>query len=108
MLGADLLNDTIVAIGTPVGESGIGIVRISGKGALAVADKIFVSKNNKKASGFKTYTTHYGWVIDSSSVVRRPSFVVRPSFVRRSSVVTRPSSVIVRHSSSVHTKGTTP
>jgi tRNA modification GTPase len=65
MLKADL-NDTIAAIGTPVGESGIGIVRISGKDALKIADKIFVSKDNKKPSSFKTYTTHYGWVVENT------------------------------------------
>lgn len=59
------INDTIAAIATAVGESGIGIVRISGKDALAVADKIFVSKNDKKPSDFKTYTTHYGWIAES-------------------------------------------
>jgi tRNA modification GTPase len=65
MLGTDL-NDTITAIGTPVGEAGIGIVRISGKDALKIADKIFVSKDGKKPSTFKTYTTHYGWVVENS------------------------------------------
>jgi len=61
--------DTIAAIATGMGESGIGIVRISGKDALAIADKIFVSKNKQKASTFKTYTTHYGWVIDEDKAV---------------------------------------
>ncbi|MGB4520975.1 MAG: tRNA uridine-5-carboxymethylaminomethyl(34) synthesis GTPase MnmE, partial [Candidatus Omnitrophota bacterium] len=56
------LTDTIAAISTGVGESGIGIVRISGKGALAIADKIFLSKDKKKPSSFKAYTVHYGWI----------------------------------------------
>jgi len=55
-------DDTIVAISTPVGEGGIGIVRLSGKAALQVADKIFVSKDRIKPSKFKTYTTHYGHI----------------------------------------------
>ena len=59
------LNDTIAAISTPVGEGGIGIVRLSGKDALKVADKVFVSKDGKKPSCFKTYTTHYGWIVNS-------------------------------------------
>jgi tRNA modification GTPase len=57
------LNETIAAIATGMGESGIGIVRMSGKEALKVADKIFLSKNGKKPSNFKTYTTHYGWIV---------------------------------------------
>ena len=65
MLKADS-NDTIAAIGTPIGESGIGIVRISGKDALKISDKIFASEGDKKPSGFKTYTTHYGWVVENT------------------------------------------
>lgn len=56
-------NDTIAAISTPMGESGIGIVRLSGKSALSIADKIFVSKDGRKPSSFQTYTTHYGWIV---------------------------------------------
>lgn len=68
MLRCDI-NDTIAAIATGVGESGIGIVRISGKNALTVADRVFVSREKKKASGFKTYTTHYGWVTEGPKVI---------------------------------------
>lgn len=57
------LSDTIVAISTPIGTSGIGIVRLSGKDSLKISDKIFLSKDGKKPSEFKTYTTHYGWII---------------------------------------------
>ena len=34
------LNDTIVAISTPIGEGGIGIVRISGSDSLSIAKKM--------------------------------------------------------------------
>lgn len=60
-------DDTIVAVSTPVGEGGIGIVRLSGRKALSIADKIFVSKDKSKPSTFKTYTIHYGHVIKKSS-----------------------------------------
>lgn len=59
-------DDTICAISTPLGEGGIGIVRLSGKKALSIADKIFVSKDKSKPSKFKTYTTHYGHVANAS------------------------------------------
>jgi len=65
------IDDTIAAVATPIGESGIGIVRLSGKEALAVADKIFVSKGGQKPSSFKTYTTHYGWVVENRSADER-------------------------------------
>ena len=35
------LDDTIAAISTPIGEGGIGIVRMSGPEALAILQKIF-------------------------------------------------------------------
>jgi len=64
------LNDTIVAISTPLtGKSGIGIVRMSGPDAINIADKIFVSKDNKKVSEFNSFTIHYGWIIDKNNNV---------------------------------------
>ncbi len=59
------LDDTIAAISTPIGESGIGIVRLSGRNALEIADSIFLSKKKEHPSDFRTYTTHYGWIISN-------------------------------------------
>ncbi|RKY36520.1 MAG: tRNA uridine-5-carboxymethylaminomethyl(34) synthesis GTPase MnmE [Candidatus Omnitrophota bacterium] len=57
------IEDTIAAISTPLGQGGIGIVRISGKCALKIADKIFRSKKKVKPSQFDTFTLHYGVII---------------------------------------------
>ncbi len=57
-------HDTIVAVSTPPGESGIGIVRMSGKNAIKIAGKIFSSTEKKKLSGFKTHTIHYGYIVE--------------------------------------------
>lgn len=53
-------NTTIAAISTPIGEAGIGIVRLSGTSAINIVEKIF--KNNKKKSikELPSYTIHYG------------------------------------------------
>ncbi|MBM3247890.1 MAG: tRNA uridine-5-carboxymethylaminomethyl(34) synthesis GTPase MnmE [Candidatus Omnitrophica bacterium] len=59
------LNDTIAAVSTPLGQAGIGIVRLSGKDSLSIVDKIFVSKEKSKPSKFRTYTTHYGWICEN-------------------------------------------
>lgn len=59
-----MAEDTIAAISTPVGEGGIGIVRLSGPLSIAIADKIFVSADGGKLSGYTTYTTHYGKIVD--------------------------------------------
>ena len=61
MRGYDI-NDTIAAIATAPGESGIGIIRLSGKNALAIADKIFTPRKGPKPSMCKTYTVHYGHI----------------------------------------------
>ncbi|MFA4843237.1 MAG: tRNA uridine-5-carboxymethylaminomethyl(34) synthesis GTPase MnmE, partial [Candidatus Omnitrophota bacterium] len=59
------LNDTIAAISTPVGDAGIGIVRLSGGDALKISGRIFVSKDGKKPSEYKAYTVHYGWIMET-------------------------------------------
>lgn len=56
------MEDTIVAIATPAGAGGIGIVRLSGRHAVAIADQLFTAKNGKSPSEFKSFTAHYGWV----------------------------------------------
>lgn len=61
--------DTICAISTPIGEGGIGIVRISGKDAFAIAEKIFFSKKNKDLSAFPSHTIHYGEIRDNNERV---------------------------------------
>ncbi len=63
------LTDTVAAISTPIGEGGIGIVRISGKDALKIADKIFISPKGLKPSSFKSHTIHYGVVKDKDRVI---------------------------------------
>ena len=62
-------NDTIAAISTPIGESGIGIVRISGPKALRIAQELFRDKklNKKKIKEFSNCTVHYGFVVDPGS-----------------------------------------
>lgn len=66
------MDDTIAAVSTPVGEGGIGIIRINGSKALKIADSIFTSKDGKRPSSFRTYTMHYGHVIDKGSRGRGP------------------------------------
>ena len=47
---------TIAAISTGFAPGGIGIVRISGKDAKAVADQVFRGKSGKKISEMAGYT----------------------------------------------------
>jgi len=63
------LQDTIAAISTATGEGGIGIVRLSGKESLAVASKIFVGLDKKKPVQFKSYSMHYGKIVDADRII---------------------------------------
>ena len=62
--------DTIAAISTAVSNSGIGIIRISGKDAVAVADRVYLSKGGKKRLADQpTHTIHYGYIVDQGETV---------------------------------------
>ena len=63
------LEDTIAAISTPIGEGAIGIVRISGKDAVKIADVVFRSKKGKSSSDFRSFSTHYGYIYNKGAVV---------------------------------------
>ncbi len=57
--------DTIAAISTPIGESGIGIIRISGNNAVKMADKVF--RGAKFVAEMETHTVQYGHIVDPES-----------------------------------------
>lgn len=59
----------IAAISTPLGTGGVGIIRISGSNATEIADKVFVSVNNKKLSQSKGYHAHFGKIFDGNTAV---------------------------------------
>lgn len=62
-----LPDDTIVAIATPLGEGGLGVVRLSGSQAFSIADAIFKSK--RKLSTAISHTLHHGWIGKIDEVV---------------------------------------
>lgn len=61
----EYIEDTIVAVGTRPGEAAIGIVKLSGKKSVKIADKIFHSKNGRKIFEQDTFSMVYGWIEDS-------------------------------------------
>ncbi|NLI88919.1 MAG: tRNA uridine-5-carboxymethylaminomethyl(34) synthesis GTPase MnmE [Epulopiscium sp.] len=58
------LYDTISAISTAPGTGGIGIIRVSGKDAIEIVDKIFKMKSGKKLAEVKSHTVNYGHIVD--------------------------------------------
>lgn len=59
----------IAAISTPLGTGGVGIIRISGKNATEIADRIFVSVNGKKLSSSKGYRAYFGRIFDGETAI---------------------------------------
>src|SRR4051812_33382443 len=86
-----MLDDTIAAIATPLGEGGLAVIRISGPQALAVADACFVpaGKTALKPSSAKTHTIHFGHAVRAGeqldevflSVMRAPRTFTREDVV---------------------------
>ena len=66
-----MLDDTIAAIATPIGEGGLAVIRISGTQALAVADKIFspVGKQSLKPSAAASHTIQFGHVVRDGKTI---------------------------------------
>ena len=56
--------DTIAAIATALSNSGIGIIRISGKEAFPVIRRIFRTKSGKEIDTEKSHRVHYGFIYD--------------------------------------------
>ena len=66
-----MLDDTIAAIATPLGEGGLAVVRLSGPQSLAVADKCFLpfGKNSLKPSEATSHTIQYGKIVRGDKTV---------------------------------------
>ena len=64
-MGLRLSEDTICAIATPVGEGGIGIIKISGPEALAIVRRFFRPAHSSFPLG--SHRLHYGYIRDPRS-----------------------------------------
>ena len=62
-------DDTIVAISTLIGESGIGIVRLSGKDAIRIVSKVFQPNSKKSINTLPTHTVNLGKILDKKKFV---------------------------------------
>ncbi len=84
-------SDTICAVSTAPGEGGIGIIRVSGRGAVDIVAGIFRPRGEKNIAAAETHTLHYGHVVDPAgnevvdealvSVMRAPATYTREDVV---------------------------
>ncbi len=66
-----MLDDTIAAIATPLGEGGLAVIRISGPQALTIADRCFIAlgASASRLSDAQTHTIHAGHVVRNGKSV---------------------------------------
>ena len=60
--------ETIVALASPSGAGAIAVIRLSGIGALTIAEQVFQSVSEKSLSTQKTHTIHLGHIVDDEKV----------------------------------------
>lgn len=60
---------TIAAVATPSGDGALGVIRISGEEAIAVADRVFFPFSGKALERMKGYTAAYGEIKDGETVL---------------------------------------
>src|ERR1700761_7508067 len=79
-------NETIVALATPNGIGAIGVIRLSGLDAIAIASSVFKGKDLTKQP---SHTIHFGSVIDGDLILDEVlmSLFVAPRSYTRENVV---------------------
>lgn len=63
------ITDTIAAIATPLGESGIGVIRVSGTKAYAIGDAMFQSSSSTPLHERRDRSIQYGTIVDETGRV---------------------------------------
>jgi len=63
------MSATIAAISTAVGESGIGIVRMSGKDSIEIGKSIFKGIKHKEIDQFDNRKLVYGHIVDGEKII---------------------------------------
>ncbi len=63
------LNDTIAAIATAPGVGAVGIIRLSGRDAYGVADKLFKPRQGKAVKDLPAGRVVYGQILDDKNII---------------------------------------
>lgn len=63
------MSDTIAALSTPLAPGGIGVIRISGDDAIAIADKVIKTTSGKPLSSLKGYCAAHGKVYSGQELL---------------------------------------
>ena len=86
-----MIEDTIAAIATPIGEGALAVIRLSGKNALTIAAECFKPIGNSSFSPTEadTHTVHYGKIISGEREIDEVliSVMLAPRTFTRENVV---------------------
>jgi len=69
MAALNAMDDTIMALATASGAGAIAVIRISGKEAFTITDKVFRAKGKKTVSEAESHTIIFGDVLDGEELV---------------------------------------
>jgi hypothetical protein len=61
-----ITEDTIVALSTPPGVGAIGVIRLSGKDSIIIADQVF---KGKKLQDQSSHTLHFGSIREGDDII---------------------------------------
>lgn len=93
--------ETIAAISTPLGEGGIGIVRISGEKAFNIGEKLFVPRKREASPGYpRSHRLYYGHVFNGRGELIDEVLL---SFMKAPHTYTREDTVEINCHSGVYT-----
>ncbi len=71
------ITDTIAAISSAAGNSGIGIIRVSGEESIEIVNRIFkMPKEDKSLTDMDTHTVHFGHIIDGDKTLDQVLVIV--------------------------------
>jgi tRNA modification GTPase len=84
--------DTIAAIATFPGACALGVIKVSGALAIAITAKIFKPFKKKDIRRVKTFTIHYGWIVER---VKDKEKRVKPQYAIRNTRYGKNSDSIV-------------
>lgn len=72
-----MISDTICSIATAMNYGGVGIIRVSGRDAIEVVQKMYRTKSGKQIlNTFDTHTIHYGYIYDGDQLLDEVMVVI--------------------------------
>src|SRR5437764_13059122 len=89
------LQDTICAIATPVGEGGIGILRISGEKAIEVAAGLVRLRSGKPLDSVASHVMHHADLLEPVPVQEPPTGLVQARNCRPASSLAIDEALVV-------------